>query len=305
MGVPRLTTFIKNSESSSSTSIFQKIPSKNVKFLIIDFYPFIIQLLFIEFGVTNIYDNDYPEIKKILENFFEILKKLEILVVFVVDGLREDQKFNVSKSRYEEKYLEMLDHHNDQENSKNTKRSFSYYSNLNAFPIIKEMLLKNFAKNCEIWTGITDADPLVVSIGKKYAAKTTDNCSEGAGRVILLSNDSDFYIFEYPDNIHYCCMFDFVIDFKSQFEEPNKNFEFKVFNQKQFLSQTGLSKEKLIYIPYFFGNDYIDQNSQNYQILSRKLKNDSKVWSFLKNNNCKTRINSEILENTEKDNKFG
>lgn len=142
--------------------------------------------------------------------------------------------------------------------------------------------------NCEVYIPITDADSGTYKLAMDRAIQIPKNKN-----VIILSNDSDFYLFDYPQNIHYCGMKDFW--YKMAVQEPDGQ-KFKIhsgrtqpftdilcFNQKYFADYLQLKTHQLYYVALFTGNCFI--TGDNSLKSNDNFEDFDDIWEFLVENN--------------------
>ena len=194
MGIPYLTSYVQNCKQLN-----RPIPIDSVKYAIIDGWA-IFYKLFHGAKLPTTYGGEYQTMKKLLVEFVKFIRNLGIEPIFVIDSFRDPQKLKTIISRYQSSYQESLNA---------LKKTLADDSNLTRHPLkcntltqSKEMRDVLHELNCEIWTPVTDGDPLVVHIAVTYAESIPNDHPNP--NVIIVSEDSDFYIFPYPEKVFYC-----------------------------------------------------------------------------------------------------
>jgi len=316
MGVKKLTSHINSLQKTHFKQITKYINHLTLDYIIIDFIPFVIEL-FSKKNISTIYGGEFLTFKKHLVLFINFLRNdLNIEPVFVTDALRQGEKGETQLNRIENRVKDILkfipeelaEENGPMDEQGHEKPKGSRRLN-GMLTWLSELRLLLTQLNVEVYVPITDGDTLTIAIAKKYL---NDHNASG---VMVVSNDSDFYIFDYHDSknsktskISYCQIFSFFNAIKkyknsledgsigsNKYDDPNLKCFFKCFNQEGFLKIQGLAREKLIYIPLIFGNDYVDP--VGFLDLST-LEGHEEAWQLLKNNT--TEQLDKILSDSDK-----
>lgn len=236
-----------------------------------------------------------------LHDIVKYLRSNQITPIFIVDALRTQCKSKTQITRALSQYKDLLRHAKDDlqntcqrlsaqelkkldnfEENYRTKTANTQLWTVSAIFILREL-------GCQIYTPITDADSGTYKLAVDRAAElrqvpnpssNSKNRPTSHKKVIILSNDSDFCLFSYPENVLYCMLRDFWHKMFHQIRsDRSKPFSIKCFHQHHFSNQLKLGVDKLFYLAFFTGNDFITGNKS---LMANNCSNDfDKIWDFV------------------------
>ena len=294
MGIPGLSTYVQERKN-----LTHPIRIDSIKYAIIDGWAIFFNL-FQGARVPTTYGGEYQTMKNLLVSFVNLIRNLGVEPIFVIDSFRDHSKLQTIVGRYQDAYQESLNilkkalANSENTMSKNQTTAGQPFFALddnnhptkcNSLTKSKEMRDILHEINCEIWTPVTDGDPLVVHTAVTYAKSIPKNNNYNSN-VIIVSNDSDFYIFPYPENVFYCNANIFYRKIQEHNQGKNTRPVFYVFNQKKFAGKEVCgfpSINDLIYLPIFLGSDFHDAwTLPEFKKSKKKTRSSDKVGKVIK-----------------------
>merc|ERR1712226_1800670 len=115
--------------------------------------------------------------------------------------------------------------------------------------IIKNMLLD---LGVDVWCPVTDGDTLTMTLAQNLSKEKSIGPRY---KVVIITNDSDFYLFRHPKHVNYCSVNDFM--WLNDYARGDRKFynkdelSIKCFDQKFFCNHMGLDVEDLYLIVFF------------------------------------------------------
>ena len=240
------------------------------KHIVIDAFALLITI-YQEDSLDALYAGDFVTFGSRVREFIAKLRSYSLEPIFVIDGNVHTEKWDEIMSRavksqetvYDELHQLSMENTNERAIPGETP-GFCY--SIRFWVIIAKV----FADVCrsekaECHEAKGDADALVSIYANKY-------------KCLLVSNDSDFYIFELNAPAYYCNFEDFwdTID-----NLPESNFtKMLVFDQFKFTDYYKIDKRSLVVLSLLLGNDFIDGRPEfvnNVEISIKEIKNIEKT----------------------------
>jgi len=254
MGIPRLTTYIRN--DAKSKTWHKPINLLNYKHIVIDMFPFLIPVYMTKKDeiLDLFYGGDYCSFGARLRSLIAKLRSHSIEPIFVADGIVQTEKLNEVLHRTEErqkhayKMLQGLKNRNKEDLE-------GYRQWCNCLLIKKVFFSVLRSEKVKFYVARGDADALVTIVANKYKCP-------------LVSNDSDFYIFPLIEPSYFINMDDFMTVVRklpkvnktqktdSQRKLTSKQVNVQAFDQTKFAKIHKFEKYSLIILPILLGNDF-------------------------------------------------
>uniref|UniRef100_A0A1B6DTK4 Asteroid domain-containing protein n=3 Tax=Clastoptera arizonana TaxID=38151 RepID=A0A1B6DTK4_9HEMI len=252
MGVRGLKTFI----DSNQEKFLQDYKLHNC-YIVIDGDNIAVKILFSENHDSENFGGSYYEYAKNIRKFFETLRKCNVNPIIVFDGGYESKKLQTICNRKDSRILSS--------NIKDIVRKsydgnlFPTYSSSSAnlkinynsenYPFFTKQIFREIIEELKIPFVQSDfeADSETAAIAKKY------NCA-------VLSDDSDFYIFDIPFiPYQHLSMVPVTINKTNRDEQDKYYLKCKIYKIDHILQNyCGLNRSMLPLLAIVLGNDYID-----------------------------------------------